>query len=81
VHAVILADTEFQKIGKGNWLKEKKSEGPGRTGAFWLAALVEARMGLPLGHSSKLTHTGIGYLDLTPTIYLDVGRGVERIDY
>jgi hypothetical protein len=28
-----------------------------------------------------LTHTGIGYLDLTPTIYLDVGRGVERIDY
>jgi hypothetical protein len=29
----------------------------------------------------NLTYTGIGYLDLTPTIYPDVGKGEERIDY
>jgi hypothetical protein len=34
-------------------------------------------MGIPI----DVTLTGIGYLDLTPTIYPDVGKGEERINY
>jgi hypothetical protein len=35
LYSIIWADTVVEEVGKGKLAKKKKSEGPGRAGAFW----------------------------------------------